>query len=174
MLFRSGVGARFFPSFSQTPNPNSLEEVIRASFIMASRRIGALIALQREASLEDYAATGTRLDARTSTELLLAIFHPTSPMHDGAVMIREGIALSAKVFLPLSLGRDLSRFYGTRHRAAIGLTEETDAVVIIVSEERGTVSIVTGGVLQPVADANEMREKLLECFRPGAARRRTP
>jgi diadenylate cyclase len=167
----AGAGGRFFPSISSTPNPNALEEVIRASFIMASRRIGALIAIQREASLEDYAATGTRLEAQVSSELLLAIFHPTSPMHDGAVMIREGTVLSAKVFLPLSLARDLSRFYGTRHRAAIGLTEETDAVVIIVSEERGTVGIVAGGALQPVADANELREKLLETFRPSARRR---
>lgn len=168
----AGAGGRFFPSITSTPNPNALEEVIRASFIMASRRIGALIAIQREASLEDYANTGTRLDARVSSELLLAIFHPTSPMHDGALMIREGVVLAAKVFLPLSLARDLSRFYGTRHRAAIGLTEETDAVVIIVSEERGTVGIVVSGVLQPVADANEMREKLLETFRPGSPRRR--
>jgi DNA integrity scanning protein DisA with diadenylate cyclase activity len=74
--------------------------------------------------------------------------------------------LAAKVFLPLSLSKDVSRFYGTRHRAAIGLTEETDAVVVIVSEERGTVSLVLHGEVQPVADQNEMRERLLECFQP--------
>ncbi|HNH48925.1 MAG TPA: DNA integrity scanning protein DisA nucleotide-binding domain protein, partial [Myxococcota bacterium] len=96
---------------------------------------------------------------------------PTSPMHDGAVLVREGTVLAAKVFLPLSLARELSRFYGTRHRAAIGLTEETDAVVLIVSEERGTVGLVIAGELQPVADANELREKLLESFRPSGKRR---
>jgi diadenylate cyclase len=133
---------------------------------MASRRIGALIALEREASLEDYADGGNRLDARVSSELFLATFHPTSPLHDGAAVVRKDRVLAAKVFLPLSLSKDVSRFYGTRHRAAIGLTEETDAVVVIVSEERGTVSLVLHGEVQPVADQNEMRERLLECFQP--------
>lgn len=161
----AGAGGRLLPFSASTPTPNALEEVVRASFTMASRRIGALIALQREAGLDDYADSGNRLDARVSAELLLAIFHPTSPMHDGAVLIRENTILAAKVFVPLSLGRELSRFYGTRHRAAIGLTEETDAVVVIVSEERGTVGLVVGGELQPVSDANELREKLLETLR---------
>lgn len=163
----AGAGGRLFPSFVAAPNQNAMEEVIKASFIMAQRRIGALIALQREASLEERLEGATRLDARVSAELLLAIFHPTSPLHDGAVMIREGTVLAAKVFLPLSLSRELSRFYGTRHRAAIGLTEETDAVVIIVSEERGTVGVVTHGQIQPVADANELRQRLMESFHAG-------
>lgn len=168
----AGAGGQLFPTFfSLAPPPNAIEEMIRACFTMASRRIGALIAIQREASLEDYANSGSRLDARISAELLLSIFHPTSPMHDGAVLVREGTVLGAKVFLPLSLARELSRFYGTRHRAAIGLTEETDAVVLIVSEERGTVGLVIAGELQPVADANELREKLLESFRPSGKRR---
>lgn len=158
----AGAGGRLFPSLAAPPNQNALEEVIRASFIMASRRIGALIAIQREAGLEEYAEAGNRLDARVSSELLLAIFHPTSPLHDGAVLVREGTILAAKVFVPLSLSQSLSRFYGTRHRAAIGLTEETDAVVIIVSEERGTVGLVVGGEIQPATDANELRQKLVE------------
>jgi diadenylate cyclase len=162
----AGAGGRLFPSFTSQPAQNAMEEMVRASFLMASRRIGSLIALEREASLEEYADGGNRLDARVSSELLLAIFHPTSPLHDGAVVIQKEKVLAAKVFLPLSLSKDVSRFYGTRHRAAIGLTEETDAVVIIVSEERGTVSLVIAGEVQPVADANEMRERLLETFQP--------
>jgi diadenylate cyclase len=80
------------------------------------------------------------------------------------VLIREATVLAAKVFLPLSLSQNVSRFYGTRHRAALGLTEETDAVVIIVSEERGTVGVVVNGEVQPVADANELRQRLVETF----------
>lgn len=167
----AGAGGRLFPSFSAKPAQGAMEEIVRASFVMASRRIGALLALEREASLEEYAEGGNRLDARASSELLLAIFHPTSPLHDGAAVVRKDKVLAAKVFLPLSLSKDVSRFYGTRHRAAIGLTEETDAVVVIVSEERGTVSLVIAGEVQPVADQNEMRERLLECFQPrGRAR----
>ena len=130
----------------------------------------ALIALEREASLDDYADSGQRLDARVSGELLLAIFHPTSPLHDGALVVQQGRLTAAKVFLPLSLSREVSRFYGTRHRAAIGLTEETDAVVIIVSEERGTVGVVVAGEVIPVADANELRLRLLDFFHADARR----
>ena len=168
----AGAGGRLFPSLTNAPAQNAIEEIVRASFTMATRRIGVLIAIEREASLADLAEAGTRLDARVNAELLLAIFHPTSPLHDGAVVVRNDRVLSAKVFLPLSTGKDVSRFYGTRHRAAIGLTEETDAVVVIVSEERGTVGIVTGGEVQPVADQNEMRERLIEAFaaRPRGAR----
>jgi diadenylate cyclase len=163
----AGAGGRLFPSFTSQPAQNAMEEIVRASFLMASRRIGALIALEREASLEEYADSGNRLDARVSSELLLAVFHPTSPLHDGAVVFRNDRVLAAKVFLPLSLSKDVSRFYGTRHRAAIGLTEETDAVVVIVSEERGTVALVVAGEVLPAADANELRERLLEVFQRG-------
>lgn len=164
----AGAGGRLFPSFNSQPPQSAMEELLRASFTMASRRIGALVAIEREASLQEYADGGNRLDARVSGELLLAVFHPTSPLHDGAVVIQKDKVLAAKVFLPLSLSKDVSRFYGTRHRAAIGLTEETDAVVIIVSEERGTVGLVVAGEVQPVADVNELRERLLECLQPRA------
>ncbi len=162
------AGMRLFPSFKGKPDTGANEEIIRASFQMASRRIGALIALEREASLDDYAESGQRLDARVSGDLLFSIFHPTSPLHDGAVVVQQGRLVAAKVFLPLSLSREVSRFYGTRHRAAIGLTEETDAVVIIVSEERGTVGVVVAGEVIPVADGNELRLRLLDFFQADA------
>ncbi|MSP56859.1 MAG: TIGR00159 family protein [Myxococcales bacterium] len=172
ILFQSDIrrglataGMRLFPSFKGKPDTGATEEIIRASFQMATRRIGALIAIEREASLDDYADSGQRIDARVLTDLLFSIFHPTSPLHDGAVVVQQGRLVAAKVFLPLSLSRDVSRFYGTRHRAAIGLTEETDAVVIIVSEERGTVGVVVAGEVIPVADANELRLRLLDFFR---------
>jgi diadenylate cyclase len=171
ILFQSDIkrglataGGRLFPSFKGKPDTGATEEIIRASFQMASRRIGALIALEREASLDDYVDAGQRIEARVSGDLLISIFHPTSPLHDGAVVVQQGRLVAAKVFLPLSMSRDVSRFYGTRHRAAIGLTEETDAVVVIVSEERGTVGVVVAGEVVPVADPNELRLRLLDFF----------
>ena len=162
----AGAGGRMFRGFSRSGDPTAFEDIIRASFLMASRRIGALIAIEREATLAEYADTGNRLDARLSEALLLAVFHPTSPLHDGAVVVERGRVVAAKVFLPLSLSKDISRFVGTRHRAAIGLTEETDAVVIVVSEERGTVGVAIAGEVRPANDPNELRQRLLEAFEP--------
>ncbi len=137
-----------------------VEELVRASTTMASRRVGALIAIERAALLDHYVEPATRIDAEVSQELLLSVFHPTSPLHDGAVVLQKGRIAAAQVFLPLTQSKNVSRFFGTRHRAAIGLTEETDALVIIVSEERGTVSVVENGTLQPMQDANELRQHL--------------
>lgn len=162
-LARAG---RIFPSFTTNSDLPMLQELIKVSFVLSARRIGALIAIERNASLEEYVEPATQLDALVTNELLLAIFHPTSPLHDGAVVIQKGRAAAAQVFLPLSLSKNVSRFFGTRHRAAIGLTEATDAVVIIVSEERGTVSLVINGEITPMADANELRSRLLGLFRP--------
>lgn len=158
------AGGRLFPTLRTSSDVPMLEDLIKASFAMASRRIGALIAIEQEASLDEYIEAAQGLDAQVSDELLLAIFHPTSPLHDGAVVVQKGRIAAAKVFLPLTLSKDVSRFFGTRHRAALGLTEETDAVVIIVSEERGTVSLVQHGQINPTSDANELRERLQEIF----------
>ena len=158
------AGGNLFPSLRSPGSVPVTEEIIKACFALASRRIGALIAIERGASLDEYLETATRLDSQVHQELLLAIFHPTSPLHDGAVIIQKGRIAAAQVFLPLKLTKDVSRFYGTRHRAALGLTEETDAVVIIVSEERGTVSLVENGQMTSVSDANELRQQLLERF----------
>lgn len=143
-----------------------VQELVKVSFTMGARRLGALIAIEREGSLDEYVEPASRLDALVSQELLLSIFHPTSPLHDGAVVLQDGRLAAAQVFLPLSLSKNVSRVYGTRHRAAIGLTESTDAVVIIVSEERGTVSLVMRGTITPMSDANELRQKLQEIFQP--------
>ncbi len=158
------AGGRLFRPFATPSETSMLEELVRACFALASRRMGALIAIQRTASLQDYVENALRIDATPTQELLLSIFHPTSPMHDGAVIVVDGRIAAAKVFLPLSLSKDVSRFFGTRHRAALGLTEETDAVVLIVSEERGTVSLAMSGALTPMADINELRQRLQETF----------
>ncbi len=160
------AGGRLFRSFGGTSEPFVHEEVVKTAFALASRRIGALIVIERGASLNELAEAGHQLDALVSQELLQAIFHPTSPLHDGAVTLQKGRLTAAKVFLPLSLSKDIARYFGTRHRAALGISEETDAVVVVVSEERGAVSLVTGGALTPVADTNELREQLQEIFQP--------
>ncbi len=161
------AGGRLFPSIRTPTRVSMLEDLVRASFALASRRIGALIAIEREASLEEYVEPAAHLDALVSQELLLAIFHPTSPLHDGAVVIQKGRLAVAKAFLPLSHSKTVSRFFGTRHRAAIGLTEETDALVIVVSEERGTVSLVEHGQIMPTTDVNQLRDLLQETLQPG-------
>lgn len=165
------AGGRLFFSGPRVATGLSLpivEELVRASTTMASRRVGALIAIERAALLDHYVDPATRIDAEVSQELLLSIFHPTSPLHDGAVVLQKGRIAAAQVFLPLTQSKNVSRFFGTRHRAAIGLTEETDALVIIVSEERGTVSIVEGGTLQPTQDANQLRQQLQTILTPSA------
>ena len=139
---------------------STVEELVRVSFAMASRRMGALIAIERTASLDDFVDPASKVDGLVSEELLLSIFHPTSPLHDGAVILQKGRVAAAQAFLPLTQSKNVSKFFGTRHRAAIGLTEETDALVIIVSEERATVSVVECGEIRPTSDANELREVL--------------
>lgn len=160
------AGGTLFPRLGTATELSMLEELVKASFALASRRIGALMVIEREASLDDWVEPATPLDARVSQELLLAIFHPTSPLHDGAIVLQKGRVAAAQVFLPLTHSKSVSRMLGTRHRAAIGLTEETDAVVIVVSEERGAVSVVQEGRLTPCRDANELRSHLQAILQP--------
>ncbi len=158
------AGGSFFKGPAGTAESAVHEAVVRAAFAMASRRIGALVVIERDASLDELVESGRMIDGLVSHELLLAIFHPTSPLHDGAVVIQSGRLSAAKTFLPLSHSKDIARYFGTRHRAAIGLAEETDAVVVVVSEERGAVSLVLAGALTPVSDQDQLRERLQEIF----------
>ena len=151
----------FFPSSKQEEIP-TMEELIKVSFFLAKRRQGALIAIERTASLTEYADTATKLDANVSLELLQAIFLPNSPLHDGAIIIQENRIASAQSYLPLSTSKNIHKWYGTRHRAAIGLSEITDAIVIVVSEERGTVGIARNGNLHVLRDSNEMRQAMYD------------
>lgn len=122
-----------------------IEEVVKAVTVMAERKIGALIVFEREISLKDYLEGATLIDAKISEELLISTFNPKSPLHDGAAIISEGRIKAAGVVLPLSTNPDIAKDLGTRHRAAIGITEVTDAVAVVVSEERGQISIAVGG-----------------------------
>ena len=154
----------FFPSIQKEELP-AMEEIIKVSFLLAQRRQGALIAIERTASLSEYIDTANRLDARVSLELLQAIFLPNSPLHDGAIIIKDNRIASAQSYLPLSTSKNIHKWYGTRHRAAIGLTETTDSIVIVISEERGTVAIAQNGQLNVLRDSNEMRQAIYDAFK---------
>jgi len=151
------VGGGFFPSVSLREASQILEEIVRSTQVLSERGVGALIVLERETSLDEAVETGTRLDAVVSKEMLVGLFLPHSPLHDGAVVIQKGRISYAGCILPLTLRSDLPDGLGTRHRAAIGITEETDAVVIVVSEETSTISVVVGGEITRGLDAPELR-----------------
>jgi uncharacterized protein (TIGR00159 family) len=141
-----------------------LEEITKAVVALAGNRIGGLIVLDRDVGLNEYIEVGTRLDARVSKELIESVFIPHSPMHDGALVIQKGRAAAARCFLPLSVDPNLSKALGTRHRAAIGLTEETDAVAIVVSEEQGKISLVVGGKVIQDLDGSQLHSSLQGLF----------
>ncbi|MEW6262055.1 MAG: diadenylate cyclase CdaA [Thermodesulfobacteriota bacterium] len=139
---------------------SAVGEVVKAAFIMAEKRIGGLIAFEREIGLKNYVEVGVSLDARVTDELIMSVFHTSSPLHDGAVVIKEGRLAAAACLFPLSTDDDVSRHFGTRHRAAIGVTRESDAVVVVISEERGLVSLALDGQITVMFDQNELRDKL--------------
>jgi diadenylate cyclase len=147
----------------------------RTAIDLSRDQRGALIVIEQQSGLKDYCETGTMLRADISEELLLSIFAPASPLHDGAVIVREGRIEAAGAFLPLSEQRPGTSRLGARHRAALGLTEQTDAVVLVVSEQRGAVTIARAGVLsRPVEDEQRLVKMLLAVTRPPRARRRRP
>lgn len=151
-------------SFTSAEELKSLDEIVKASIALANRKIGALIVIEREVSLKEYVEIGTSLDARVTKELLLSIFHPSSPIHDGAVVIKGNRVVAAGCFLPIRLGTGVSKAFGTRHRAGIAITEETDSVAIVVSEETGTVSMAMDGKLNSPLDLGTLRDVLTELF----------
>jgi len=156
------VGAGSLLGAQRHMEHQDLEEVIRSTVALAGKRIGALIVFEREVGLNEYIEVGTRLDARVSRELVISIFMPTSPIHDGALILQKGRITAAGCFLPLTANPSVSKTLGTRHRAAIGLTEETDAVVVVVSEEEGSISMVREGRITRDLDAGSLRTALLK------------
>jgi diadenylate cyclase len=139
-----------------------IEEIVKASSLMANRKIGALIAIERKNSLNDFVEIGMRLDAWVSRELIISVFNPSSPLHDGGMIIGNNKILSVGSFFPLVTDPDLERDLGTRHRAAIGLSIETDAIVIVVSEERGAISLASQGNLIRNLDATSLNDLILD------------
>jgi len=143
-----------------------LAEVGRAVSVMSRNKIGALIVFEGETGLEDIIETGTRVDGLVSAELLINVFIPNTPLHDGAVVIRGDRVMAAGCFLPLSEEMEFSRELGTRHRAAVGMSEHSDAAVLVVSEETGGISLARGGKLFRNLDENTLKEMLLAVVRP--------
>ena len=155
--------APFFRYFAKAESAaESIEELAVATSMLSSQRIGAIIAIERQIGLRNYIEGGIRLDAVLTYDLLLSIFLPESPLHDGAVIVQEDRVAAAACFLPLTVNPKLSKQLGSRHRAAIGLTEENDSVAIVVSEETGSVSIVADGQIERGLTSEELRSRLRE------------
>jgi diadenylate cyclase len=155
---------RFFIRHPQTIGPEALgqviEELVRCTQVLSKSRIGALIALERETGIQNYVETGIKIDGVVSSEFLVNVFIPNTPLHDGAVIIRGDRVAAAGCFLPLSENMNIQKELGTRHRAAIGLTEVSDALVIIVSEETGAISVALDGVISRFLDEKTLKELL--------------
>ena len=156
---------RYFRSFLRGESYGALGELVRGVESLARRRHGALIVLERNVGLRNFVETGTRIDAKLSAELLVTLFSPGSPLHDGAVILREDTVVAASCILPLSSNPRSSPMLGTRHRAALGLSEETDAAVIVVSEETGGISMGFRGRLMQQLNEGELRSELSRIFR---------
>ncbi|MBP7845045.1 MAG: diadenylate cyclase CdaA [Proteobacteria bacterium] len=143
---------------------HDIEEICRAAQSLAANRVGALIAIERQHGLKNYSEGATRLNADVSAELLYSIFQSNSPLHDGAVLIEDGRITAAGCFVPVTLEAGLEKSLGTRHRAAVGLSKETDALVVVISEERGEISLVEHGNLKKNMSAEELQKRLLKAF----------
>jgi len=153
--------APFFRYFNrQEAADETIEEIVVAATMLASQKVGAIIAVEREIGLRNYIESGIPLDAALTYDLLVTIFHPGSALHDGAVIIQENRVAAAACFLPLTVNPKISRELGTRHRAAIGLTEEGDAVAVIVSEETGYISVAIDGRIDRRLSPDDLRERL--------------
>jgi diadenylate cyclase len=153
--------APFFQYFAKTAAvEESIEEIVVAASMLSSQRIGAIIAVERQIGLRNYIEGGIRLDALLTYDLLQSIFLPASPLHDGAVIVQEDRVAAAACFLPLTVNPKLSKELGSRHRAAIGLTEENDSVAVVVSEETGSISLVVDGQIERGLDADVLRARL--------------
>jgi len=150
----------FFASASEEANYEMITEISRAATRMAKERIGGLIVIERETGLKNFIDTGSELESKVKSELIYSIFVPSSPLHDGAVIITDGRIAAAGCFLPLSKDPNIDKRYGTRHRAALGLTEDTDAIVVVISEEAGEVHLVKNGKITMNLNEQEIRQSL--------------
>ncbi|MBI4541373.1 MAG: TIGR00159 family protein [Gemmatimonadetes bacterium] len=168
--------SRMMRLFTRRQESEVVDEVVEAVDQLSRSNIGAIIAIEREIALDEYAQTGSPLNARVSSEMLLTIFTPYSPLHDGAVIISGNVVKAAGVILPLTQFPVHDKTLGTRHRAALGLSEETDALVVVVSEETSRVSVAQRGRLDAGVEPQRLREILAGTFegRSGVVRRPAP
>jgi uncharacterized protein (TIGR00159 family) len=167
--------APFFRHFARAESAEeSIEELVVAATMLSAQRVGAIIAVERQIGLRNYIEGGIPLDAVLTYDLLLSIFLRSSPLHDGAVIVQDDRIAAAACFLPLTVNPKLSKDLGSRHRAAIGLTEENDAVAIVVSEETGIVSIVADGQIERGLDADHLKSRLRALVRQGQVKTPAP
>ncbi len=164
-LGRSKLVAKSIVDIKDDEVKKRIDEIVNAAASLSRQKIGALIILERETGINDVIETGTKIEALISSSLLINIFFPNSPLHDGAVIIRDDRIMAAGCFLPLSENSSLSKELGTRHRAGLGITETTDAVVVIVSEETGAISVAREGKLSRFLDTDTLRGLLQELYR---------
>lgn len=139
----------------------AINEIVDAVSVMSRKKIGALIVVERLIGINDIIDTGTRIEARISADLIMNIFYPKSPLHDGAVVIKNNRIMAAGCLLPLSSNKYISKELGTRHRAAMGMTESSDALIVIVSEETGAISMAVEGKLQRFLDTTTLRDLMI-------------
>ena len=159
------LGKTPFPGvFTAERGEEVIEEMVLAATALASQRTGALIVIEREMGLRSFIETGIALDAYVTYDLLISIFNPGTPLHDGAVIVQGNRIAAGACFLPLTVNPELSRQLGSRHRAAIGVTEDTDALAVVVSEESGAISLVAGGHIQRGLDGKDLKQALLDAL----------
>jgi diadenylate cyclase len=154
------MGRRLTMSRTQTSEADAYDDIVLAANLFSQNQTGALIVIEREIGLRTYIESGVPLDAHISYDLLATIFRPSAPLHDGAVIVQRDRVAAAACFLPLSMNPVLSTQLGTRHRAGIGVTEETDAIAVIVSEETGGISLAVGGHIERDLTVEQLRERL--------------
>jgi len=154
------LGRRLSFLRGSAPEGDSYDDIVLAANLFSQHQTGALIVIEREIGLRTHIESGVPLDARLSYDLLATIFRPSAPLHDGAVIIQKDRIAAAACFLPLSMNPLLSTQLGTRHRAGIGITEETDAIAVVVSEETGSISLAIGGQIERDLTVDQLRERL--------------
>jgi diadenylate cyclase len=164
-LARLGQRHFFGTALREEELEHMLQEICKAAENISKNKIGALIAIERQVPLTAYIETGVMIDGRVSSDLIEAIFTPNNPLHDGALIIQDGRIITAGCLFPLTQDKDLSRIFGTRHRAALGLSEETDAIIIIVSEERQDISLVYRGKLYKGVSREELISRIKEVMK---------
>jgi diadenylate cyclase len=162
-----GEGLRSLIGGAASDATRVVDEIASVAASLADRRIGALIVIERGTGLRQYAELGVAVDALVSADLLTSVFLPYSPLHDGAVFIRDDRVVAAGCFLPLSRNAQVARQLGTRHRAALGITEETDAIAVVASEETGRLSLAVAGRIEIAPDADALRQRLEELMGVG-------
>ncbi|MGA9640591.1 MAG: diadenylate cyclase CdaA [Terriglobales bacterium] len=161
----ANLGTRISMMRSTSSSADVYDDIVLAANLFSQTQTGALIVIEREIGLRTYIESGVALDARLSYDLLASVFRPSAPLHDGAVIVQRDRIAAAACFLPLSMNPILSTQLGTRHRAGIGITEETDAVAVIVSEETGSISVAVGGNIDRDLTVERLRERLSTLLR---------